>query len=189
VTSDDIWQQFGIATWRAHRARLRAVAFGCVSLAIVAAALWWAGAFTPQIRWEVNDFGLFAQVDDNGVLSGSVAVELANYGRIPFTLSGISGEMPGLRLLPEDDAQKQAITVQGNRREVFMARVVITDCAAVPNEPQPIHFTYRTWLGSGAAEAIFDSGRLTGSEGSLPIAWQRGLASRICNEAMSPQRP
>jgi hypothetical protein len=189
VTSDDIWQQFGIAAWRAHRARLRAVVFGCVLLAIVAAALWWAGAFTPRIHWEIDNLASFAEVDENGVLASTVTVELTNNGRIPFTISGISAEMPGLRVLPGDNGQNQTITLKGGRREVFTARVVITDCAAVPNEPQPIHFTYRTWLGSGSAEVTWPSGRLTGHQQSLPIAWQRGMASEVCNEAVNPQWP
>ncbi|MGW2154641.1 hypothetical protein [Nonomuraea sp. NPDC001699] len=64
-------------------------------------------------------------------------------------------------------------------------RFVITDCAAVPHEPQPIRYTYRTWLGTGSSEVTPTSWQLTGSTGSVPVAWQRGLAGLACNQAVS----
>jgi hypothetical protein len=186
-----MWRQFGIGAWSGYLARLRIVVSTCLSLVLGAAALWGSGALTPHIRWGLEEFFLRAEVDRHGVLSADVTIELENEGLAPFTLTGISAEMPGLRFLPADAAKGEhtVVTVRSGGWETLRRRIVITDCAAVPREPQPIHFTYRTWMGSRSAEATWSSWRLTGSAGSLPVAWQRGLASKICNDAVSPEWP
>ncbi|MFI6741242.1 hypothetical protein ACIBI9_50715 [Nonomuraea sp. NPDC050451] len=187
MNSDDIWQQFGVATWRAQRVRLRRMVSGFVALAAVVGFLWWLREAPPQVRWSLDSFFLGADVDENGVLSTRVYIEVENEGLAAFTLTGISAEMPGLRLLPADDAQdeRSTVTVERGGLKTVARRIVITDCAAVPREPQPVRFTYRTWMGSGSAEVIWDSWRLEGPEGDLPVAWQRALASHVCNEAVS----
>lgn len=141
---------------------------------------------TPHIRWSISDFFLYPEVDKNGVLYANVHIELENEGT-SFTLTGLSAEMPGLRLLPADEAKKErsVVTVKGGGFETVTRRIVITDCAAVPHEPQPVRFTYETWMGSGSAEVTWDSWQLTGSEGRLQVAWQRGLAGKVCNEVVS----
>ncbi|MET8984069.1 hypothetical protein ABZW49_01340 [Nonomuraea wenchangensis] len=95
--------------------------------------------------------------------------------------------IPGLRLLPSEDTEEDPaeITVEGNGSGTVIRRIVIADCAAVPREPQPIRFTYRTWLGSGSSEVTPAPWQLTGSEGQVPVAWQRGLAGLVCNKAVS----
>ncbi|MDP4504429.1 hypothetical protein [Nonomuraea turcica] len=187
VNSEDVWQQFDIATWRAPHARLRMVISGCLVLAVFAQLLWWIGAITPYIRWQPNDFFLHADVDKNGVLSTVVHIDVDNEGVTPVTIGEISAEMPGLRLLPADRTrdERSEVTVGPGGVEVLTRRIVITDCAAVPYEPQPIRYTYRTWIGSGSAEVTWDSWRMDGPEGSLAVAWQRGIASKVCNEAVS----
>ncbi|MEV1167784.1 hypothetical protein [Nonomuraea sp. NPDC049784] len=192
MNSDDIWQQFGVVTWRAQWARLRGVTMsGLVLIVAIAVALWWLSATTPHIRWSLDSFLPHADVDENGVLSTSVYIEVENEGMASFTLTGISAEIPGLRLLPADEAQEEqaAVTVESGGQETLARRIVITDCAAVPREPQPVRFTYETWMGSGSAEVTWDSWRMTGSGGSLQVAWQRALASKVCNEAVSSDRP
>ncbi|WP_433242029.1 hypothetical protein ACQPYK_37295 [Streptosporangium sp. CA-135522] len=188
VNSDEIWQQFGVATWRAQHGRLQVVTSVLLSLAMISTFLWWLGAITPHIRWTADGFLLHAEVDDNGVLSTNMRIEIENEGSIPFTLTDISAEMPGLHLLSADEAKEErsVVTVESGGTEILNRRVLITDCAAVPHEPQPIHFTYRTLMGSGSAEVTWGSWRLTGPAGSLPVAWQRGLAGKICNDAVSP---
>ncbi|ACZ85370.1 hypothetical protein Aros01_01425 [Streptosporangium roseum] len=163
----------------------------CLSLVVIAAFLWWSGAITPHIRWEVDDFLSRTEVDENGVLSASLHIELENEGLAPFVLTGISAEIPGLLLLPADGAKKEhsLVTVESGDMKTLETRIVITDCAAVPHEPQPVGFTYRTWMGPGSAEVTWDSWWLEGAEGRLPVAWQRGLAGKICNYAVSPDWP
>ncbi|MEU4224747.1 hypothetical protein AB0F17_10650 [Nonomuraea sp. NPDC026600] len=191
MSSDDIWQQFGIATWRARRARLLVVVFIWLSLVIIAAAPWWSAAITPHIRWEIDPFFVHADVDENGVLSTRAFIEFENEGLAPVTLTDISAEMPGLRLLPADKADEESsvVTLEGGSSATMHRRIVITDCAAVPHEPQPMRFTYRTWTGSGSAEAPGGSWQLTGPTGSIPLAWQRALADDVCNDAVSPRWP
>ncbi|MEU0564870.1 hypothetical protein ABZ297_05660 [Nonomuraea sp. NPDC005983] len=189
MASDDIWQQFGIASWRAYRLRLLIVVYGCVALLVMTAGLWWTGAITPHIRWSVDTFFSHADVDQKGVLYSDVVIEVENEGWVTFTLTGISADIPGLRFLPPDKGRNEhaTLTARFGGTKVLTRRVVITDCAAVPHEPRPIRFTYQTWLGTGSAEVIWSSGQLNGPSRSLPIAWQRGLASKICNEAVSPE--
>ncbi|OUC97014.1 hypothetical protein [Streptosporangium minutum] len=193
MSSGDIWQQFGVATWRAPHGRslLSVVVSSCLSLVVIAASLWWSGAIIPHIHWDPDGFFLRTEVDENGVLSAGLPIELENEGMASFTLTGISAEIPGLLLLPADEAKKEhpVITVESGVMKTLKARIVITDCAAVPHEPQPVTFTYRTWMGSGSAEVTWDSWWLEGPEGRLPVAWQRGLAGKICNDAVSPDWP
>ncbi|WP_433370675.1 hypothetical protein [Streptosporangium sp. CA-115845] len=153
---------------------------------LIVTGIWWSGVPTPHIRWSIDDFFLSPEVDKNGVLYASLNIELENEG-VAFTLTGISAEMPGLHLLPADETKKErsVVTVKGGDFETLTRRVVITDCAAVPHEPQPVRFTYRTWLGSGSAEVTWDSWQLTGPAERLQVAWQRGLAGKICNEVLS----
>ncbi|GGL30392.1 hypothetical protein GCM10014719_34680 [Planomonospora parontospora subsp. antibiotica] len=163
---------------------------GCLALALFASGLWWSGALTPHIRWSLDGFFLHAQVDENGVLSTDIDIELENEGPTPFTFTGISAEIPGLRFLPADEARNErfTVTVAGGGMEYLRRRVVITDCAAVPHEPRPVTFTYRTWLRSGSAEAMWNSWRLSGPAGSVLVAWQRGLAGKVCNGAVNPDQ-
>ncbi|WP_329089165.1 hypothetical protein [Streptosporangium sp. NBC_01469] len=193
MTSGDIWQQFGVATWRAGRARslLRIAVPGFLTLTVVAAVLWWSGAITPHIRWSTNAFFLHAEVDKNGVLSTTVDIEVENDGPVPFTLTGVSAKIPGILLLPADEEKKvrSPLTVASGGVKTLKRRVVITDCAAVPHEPQPVEFTYRTWMGSGSVEVMGDSWELTGPGERLQVAWQRGLATEVCNDAVSPEWP
>ncbi|MFG1960531.1 hypothetical protein [Nonomuraea sp. NPDC049028] len=191
VSSDDIWRQFGIATWRAQRSRLSAMAAGGLTLVIVAAALWGSGSITPRVQWSLEALFLRAEVDQNGVLSTPVYIELENEGMASFVLTGISAEIPGLRLLSADQAKGESseVAVESGNRQIMERRIVITDCAAVPHEPQPIRFTYRTWLGPGSVEVMGDSWGLPGLKGSVPVAWQRGLAAEVCNDAVSPDWP
>lgn len=164
---------------------------GSLSLMTIAAAPWLAAAITPHIRWEIDAFFVHADVDENGVLSTRAFIDLENEGLASVTLSDISVEMPGLRLLPPDKTEEEesVVTVKGGGSATVHRRIVITDCAAVPHEPQPMRFTYRTWTGSGSAEARADSWQLTGPTGSIPLAWQRGLADDLCNDAVSPRWP
>ncbi|MGV9381434.1 hypothetical protein ACWDRB_36860 [Nonomuraea sp. NPDC003707] len=164
---------------------------GFVALVAVVGFLWWLGEAPPQVRWSLDSLFLGADVDENGVLSTRVYIEVENEGLTSFTLTGISVEMPGLRLLPADDAQdeRSTVTVESGGWKTVARRIVITDCAAVPREPQPVRFTYRTWMGSGAAEVIWDSWRLEGPKGDLPVAWQRALASKVCSKAVSGEWP
>ncbi|MET8337782.1 hypothetical protein [Streptosporangium canum] len=193
MSSGDIWQQFGVATWCAQHTRplLPVVVSSCLSLVVIAASLWGAGAITPHIRWELDDFFLRTEVDENGVPSADLHIELENEGMASFVLTGISAEIPGLLLLPVDEAKKEhsVVAVESGGVKTLETRIVITDCAAVPHEPQPVSFTYRTWMGSGSAQVTWDSRWLEGPEGRLPVAWQRGLAGKICNDAMSPDWP
>ncbi|GAA4181104.1 hypothetical protein GCM10022252_04920 [Streptosporangium oxazolinicum] len=171
---------------------MRIVVTGFLSLMVVASVLWWSGAITPHIRWDTDAFFLHAEVDENGVLSTPMVVRLENDGLVPFTLTDISAEIPGMVLLPADGAKEERspVTVGSGGRKILESRVVITDCAAVPHEPQPVAFTYRTWLVSGSAEVMWDSWRLTGPEGDeLPVAWHRGLAAKVCGDAVSPDWP
>jgi hypothetical protein len=166
------------------------VVSGCVTLVVIAASLWWSGAVTPHIRWEVDDFFVNADILENGVLSTDMYIDVENEGLVPFTLTGISVEVPGFRLLPVDEAHDEtaSVTVGSGDREMLRRRLVITDCAAVPHEPQPIRFTYRAWMGSGAEEVIWGSWYLTTDSGErVPIAWQRGLAAKVCSEAVSSE--
>ncbi|WP_162641172.1 hypothetical protein [Streptosporangium sp. 'caverna'] len=193
MNSGDIWQQFGVATWVSPRAQLllKVVVSSCLSLVVVAAVLWWSGVIIPHIRWQPESLFLHSQVDENGVLYTRLYIELENDGLAPFTLTGMSTEMPGFLLLPADEAkdERAVVTVAGGDQETLTRRIVITDCAAVPHEPQPISFTYRTWMGSGSAKVTWNSWHMTGAAGSLPVAWQRGFAIKACNDAVSPEFP
>ncbi|WP_143082539.1 hypothetical protein [Nonomuraea wenchangensis] len=183
MTSADLWQQFGVAP----RRQLPLAVSSCLVLICGAMGLWWSGSIRPDVRWEISDFHLSAGVDDNGVLSTNVWIELENGTITPITITDISMPIPGLRLLPPKDTDDDPaeITVAGNGFKTVIRRLVIADCAAVPHEPQPIRFTYRTWLGSGSSEVTLDPWQLTGSEGQVPVAWQRGLAGVVCNKAVS----
>ncbi|MBT2234660.1 hypothetical protein [Nonomuraea sp. NEAU-A123] len=191
MSSDDIWRQFGIATWRARRARLLVAVASWLSLVIIVVAPWWSAAITPHIRWEIDEFFVRAEVDENGVLSTRAFIELENEGLASVTLTDISMEIPGLRLIPADKADEESsvVTLERGGSATVSRRIVITDCAAVPHEPQPMRFTYRAWTGSGSAEAPADSWQLTGPTGRIPLAWQRGLADDVCNDAVSPRWP
>lgn len=164
------------------------MASGSLTLVIVAVALWGSGSITPRVQWSLEAMFLHAEVDQNDVLSTRVYIELENEGLASFVLTGISAEIPGLRLLPADQAKEGSpeVAVESGKTQIVERRIVITDCAAVPHEPQPIHFTYRTWLGPGSAEVTGDSWGLPGLTGSVPVAWQRGLAAEVCNDAVSP---
>ncbi|MEU4830315.1 hypothetical protein [Streptosporangium sp. NPDC023615] len=188
VSSEEIWQQFGVATWRTQQARLVMVLSACFPFALVAAALWWSGALTPQVEWSAGDFFLHAEVDRNGVLSTTLRIEVENRGLAAFTLTDLATEMPGLRFLPADGSKNQPseVTVHGGDSERLERRVVITDCAAVPHEPQPVRFSYRTWTGSRTTEATWDSWWLQSPEKDVPVAWQRGLVGKVCSEAVNP---
>ncbi|MET7461997.1 hypothetical protein [Nonomuraea sp. NPDC005501] len=183
MSPDDIWRQFGITTSHIQRKRLQMVVSGCLSLALLAAAMSWSGAITPHISWSLPGFFVHADVDENGVLSSTLDIDIENEGLTSFTLTGLTAEMPGLRLLPADEEVTMAI----GGFQTVRRRVVITDCAAVPHEPQPVRFTYTTWVGSGSAEVTWGSWQLTGPEGQVPVAWQRAVAVKVCNEAMSPE--
>ncbi|MFC4060986.1 hypothetical protein ACFOWE_22010 [Planomonospora corallina] len=187
MASGDIWQQFGLVTWRAQRKRLQgAVSLG-LSSAVIAAGMWWTGSVTPHIRWELDSFFLHAIVDENGLLSADVHISIDNEGMVPFTLTGISADMPGLRLLPDPGPEEPSeVTVAGGDVEALVRRVVITDCAAVPHEPQPVRVSYRSWTGSRTVEVVWDSWWLGGPGGRVPVAWQRGLAAEVCNDAVNP---
>ncbi|MFI9593492.1 hypothetical protein [Nonomuraea sp. NPDC052265] len=156
-------------------------------LMCVAGGLWWSGSITPHIRWGIESFFLSAEVDDNGVLSTSAWVELENQAISPFTITDISMAIPGLRLLPPENTENDPaeITVGGDGSRTVIRRIVITDCAAVPHEPQPIQFTYRTWLVSGTSEVMLDPWQMTVRERRVPVAWQRALAATVCNKAVS----
>ncbi|YCK33118.1 hypothetical protein ACNF49_03145 [Actinomadura sp. ATCC 39365] len=183
VSSADIWQQFGIAP----RTRMPAVVSICLVLMCVAASLWWSGATTPRIQWTIDSFFPSADVDDNGVLSTRALFELENEAISPITITDISMSIPGLRLLPPESSQDESAktTVEGRGMDSVSRRIVITDCGAVPHEPRPIRFTYRTWLGTGSSEVTPTSWQLTGKAGQVPVAWQRGLAGLVCNKAVS----
>jgi hypothetical protein len=167
------------------------MASGGLTLVIVAAALWGSGSITPRVQWSIETVFLHAEVDQNGVLSTPVYFEVENEGLASFVLTGISVEIPGLRLLPADQAKEEdsVAAVESGDMQTMKRRIVITDCAAVPHEPQPIRFTYRTWLGPGSAEVTGDSWGMQGLAGSVPVAWQKGLAGKVCNEAVSPDWP
>ena len=158
-----------------------------LSLGIFSAVLSWGGAISPHIKWSVNDFFLAAEVDENDVLFTRVRIELENQGPASFTVTDISANIPGLRLLPVGKAEENgaAFIVEGGDTAYQWRRMVITDCAAVPYEPWPIRVTYSTWTGSGVAEVASDSWTMEGPEGSTPVAWQRALTAKICNDAVN----
>ncbi|WP_188194824.1 hypothetical protein [Nonomuraea sp. SYSU D8015] len=116
---------------------------------------------------------------------------LENKGATGFTLTDISAEIPGLRWLPADKANEElpAVTVAPGEAETLKRRIVVTDCAAVPHDPRPVRFTYRTWAGTSSAEVTWDSWRLNGPEKSVPVAWQRWLSGDACNEAVNSEWP
>ncbi|MGV9325457.1 hypothetical protein [Streptosporangium sandarakinum] len=211
MTAENEWEQFNIATWRTWRSRLPGLLSVFALLVVTAVLLWSSGVITPQIRWNASVFSPYAEVDENGVLSSRLFIEIENEASAPFTITGVSVEMPGLRLLPADEAKGEhsELTVGGGRIEVLERRFVITDCAAVPYEPQPVRFTYRTWTGSGSAEVTWDPWQLPEPEeaeeseeaeefeGTVLIgdqqqsglvAWQRGFAGMVCNDAMDPDK-
>ncbi|MEU6739982.1 hypothetical protein [Streptosporangium sandarakinum] len=211
MTAENVWEQFDIATWRKWRSRLPGLLSVFALLVVIAVLLWSSGVITPQIRWSVDVLFPHAEVDENGALSGRLFIEIENEASAPFTITGVSAEMPGLRLLPADEAkgERSELTVEGGRIEVLERRVVITDCAAVPYEPEPVRFTYRTWMGSRSAEVVwgpwqlpepeepeeaeepeeFEGTVLIGDQRqSGPVAWQRGFAGMVCNDAMDPDR-
>ena len=189
-SSDDIWQQFGVAAWRTYRPRLLAVVSGCMALFVIATSLWWSGSVTPHIRWGIVSFSVAPDVDENGVLSTKVDIEMENEGLASVTLTGISLEIPGFRLLPADKERGEiaSVTVESGGMDTLRRQLVITDCAAVPHEPQPIRFTYRTWMYSETQEVIPNSWHLTAASGErVSMAWQRGLAGKVCSEAVSSE--
>jgi hypothetical protein len=161
-----------------------------VTLVVIATSLWWSGSVTPHIHWGIISFLVQPDVDENGVLSTDVDIEVENEGLVPFTLTGISMEIPGFRLLPADEARDEAasVTVGSGGTEILRRQLVITDCAAVPHEPQPIRFTYRTWMHSETEAVTWGSWHLTAASGrQVPVAWQRGLAGKVCSEAVSSE--
>lgn len=161
---------------------------GYVTLVVIAGSLWWSGAVTPHVSWEIATFALHPDVDENGVLSAHIYIDVENEGLVPFTITDISMEIPGFRLLPAEARDDTAsVTVRSDGMGTLRRKLVITDCAAVPHEPQPIRFTYTTWMDSGTAEVTWNSWYLTGSGEQVPIAWQRGLATKVCNEAVSSE--
>ncbi|MFI7691407.1 hypothetical protein ACIBQ6_20215 [Nonomuraea sp. NPDC049655] len=184
MSSADIWQQFGVAP---RTRRLPLMVSCCLVLACVAGGLSWAGAITPQTNWLIDDFFVGAQVDDNGVMSTRAEIELENEAISPFTITDISLSIPGLRLLPPEKSlgESAEITVEGDGFGTVSRRIVITDCGAAPHEPQPIRFTYRTWLGSGSSDVTPAWWEKTGRTDRVPVAWQRGLATMACNKAVS----
>ncbi|MGN9788440.1 hypothetical protein ACTMTF_44000 [Nonomuraea sp. ZG12] len=161
-----------------------------MTLVVIATSLWWSGAATPHIRWEINDLFVNADLDENGFLSTDMHIAVENEGLVPFTLTGISVEIPGFRLMPVDEAYDEttSVTVGSGDTEILRRQLAITDCAAVPHEPQPIRFTYRTWMYSETEEVTWGSWHLTAASGEqVPVAWQRGLAGKVCSEAVSSE--
>ncbi|MGW3343561.1 hypothetical protein ACWDA3_09640 [Nonomuraea rubra] len=192
VTPDDLWRQFGIGGRRARRFGLPVMAWMCAVSVAVAAFLWETGALYPRIDWSIFDFFMNADVDENGVLSSDLYIELENKGLATFTITAISMDIPGLRLLPADVTRNEdaIVTVGHDAGGTMRRRMVITDCAAVPHEPQPIRFTYRTWLGEWESEVIWDSWTLTNSMGKrVPVAWQRAFAVKVCDDAVADGSP
>ncbi|MEV4219310.1 hypothetical protein [Nonomuraea sp. NPDC049725] len=191
MASDEIWQQYGVTSWRAEPVRLRVVIWTSFSLVMVTAFLWGTGAVTPHINWNINSFFAGAWVDEkSGALSTRFFVEIENEGSTTFTVSGLSMNIPGLRLLPAENPGAEKVTVEGGDMEVMERHVAITDCAAVPHTPQPVRFTYETYLGARTAEVTWDSWQLTGPDGAtVPVAWQRGLSDKVCSEAVSDEWP
>ncbi|GAA4511797.1 hypothetical protein GCM10023096_18880 [Nonomuraea ferruginea] len=183
VGSDEIWERFGIASWRAHLARLRLVVAAGLSLTVFAAAFWWSGAITPRITWEPEPFFARAHVDERGILSIRLEIAVENEGITPFVLTGLSMNIPGLRLLPAEETEE--IEVDAGGREWLTRQIAITDCAAVPHEPRPVSFTYSTWMGSGSAEAMWGPWWMSNTAGGVPVAWQRALAIDACSKAVS----
>lgn len=146
-----------------------------LSLAALAAVFWSSGVITPHIHWGAT--GLFTYVDENGELTTHLTIDVENEGITPFVLTGISTDIPGMRFA---DTETKEVTVSPGGFEMVKATVVITDCTAVPHEPQPLRYSYRTWLRSGTAETVWDSPRI----GGVPIAWQQWLSTGACSEAV-----
>jgi hypothetical protein len=186
VQSDEIWKEFGVTTWHNRHRRLRIVITGFLLQAAVTTGLWSSGALIPRSLWSADPHFAANDPDNNGGLSFRLLLEVENEGSVPFTVVGVSADIPGLRLLPPET--RKEVTVAGSNIEVLRVRVAITDCAAIPHEPQPIRFTYRTWSGSRTAEAMVRSWQVNNLSRSVPIAWQRGLAVNICNAAMLPRQ-
>ncbi|MET8862554.1 hypothetical protein ABZW11_06310 [Nonomuraea sp. NPDC004580] len=156
-------------------------------LAVVAVILSWAGATEPRADWTADE-GLSYR-DEAGRLVTSMTLEVWNEGPVPFTITGIALDVPGLRLLPPDGTKRERASVRVAAYElVSISRSVhVGDCAKVPREPQPVRFTYRTPLWSGESEAVPDSWRYSGLGDDVTLAWQRGLAAQACNEAVSDE--
>jgi len=153
-----------------------------VILAVVFGVLSWAGAMEPRTEWTAK--GGLSHRDGHGRLITSLTFEVRNEGVFPFTVTDVTLDVPGMRLLPADPEQRQAGTVEvGGFETAWLTRSVqVGDCATVPREPRPVRFSYRTPLWSGESEAVPAGWRF--SDSAAPFAWQRGLAVETCNQAV-----
>ncbi|MFG1946129.1 hypothetical protein [Nonomuraea sp. NPDC048826] len=161
-----------------------AAAIACLSLAVVAVP-WAAEADSRRIHWTGPDIGVLGvEKTDDGALAVALRIEVEYQGIGSFTLTGLSADIPGMRLLPVNKARDETgqVTVESGSWETLRRTVVITDCEAVPREPQPIRFTYRTWLGDGEGQVVWHPRQLP--EESVTVAWQRGIAIEACDEAV-----
>ncbi|MFG1699075.1 hypothetical protein [Nonomuraea sp. NPDC049309] len=159
-----------------------AVSRFCAILAVVFGVLSWAGAMEPRTEWTAN--GGLTYRDDRGRLITSVSFDVRNEGAFPLTVTGVTLDVPGLRLLPVDRERREAakVEVAGFERAWLSRTVQVSDCTKVPREPRPVRFSYRAPLWSGESEVVPDGWRFTGSD--TPVAWQRGLAVSACDQAV-----
>ncbi|NRQ37121.1 hypothetical protein HII36_35595 [Nonomuraea sp. NN258] len=203
MTPDELLRQFGVADWRAERLRLHILFWSCVWIVVMASMLSLTGSVTPHIRWDVHDANM-GWVNDDGVLSTVILIEVENEGGVPVTISEISADIPGLRFLPPDETDDRTaeVTVAAGERGSLKRHVVITDCTAVPYEPRPVRFAYSTWANSGEAQVVWGSPRFNTNEstnestngragestyeraGESAVAWQSAIAVTACQQAM-----
>lgn len=152
-------------------------------LAVTGAVMWMVGLLVPNFEWDAGILVTNPQVGADGVLFDDIDITVRNNGMFPVTITGLTADMPGLRVVA-----KTPVTVR--EWTSVKARVYVSDCSAVPYEPQPVHFSYRTPLVPGATDTTWNSRQqVSDSEEPFTLAWQRSLASSICNEAMKPEWP
>ncbi|WP_214320791.1 hypothetical protein [Nonomuraea sediminis] len=184
--SDDLWRQIdpkaGLLTGRQLAVRLGAVAL----VVVLGAAVWWSGLVKPRVTAEVDGFftsGAMRRDDQFRPvgLEGLVDMRITNHGLVPFTITGVSAGIPGLRLVRVE--QKFPVSLGSGDSVTLRMEFDVTDCPAVPLDPRPVRVTYTSWSRDGAFEAVETERMIrSGDPKRRLVAWQRSMADEACND-------
>lgn len=175
MVSDEVWQQLDPHAGRMSRRGFRVFCAAVVAAAAIAAltAAGWRTAVTPvELDWVVGG-DAEAQLHPPRFENGFT---VRNAGLLPVTITGVGGEIAGLRF---DGVGGPAlpVTLQPGESVYVRVRYAITNCDAVPSDPLPVHFHIDRPWGTQSIPVIPQS---WGDE-----AWQVDLARMACH----PDRP
>lgn len=158
-----------------------------VSVALACAALWWTGAAYPRLSYGETWPALgAASPRDDFLRPTSLAVEqewvVVNDGWAPVRITGFHTDIAGLELAATSPATR---TIGARQSATFVLRFTVTDCDAVPFEPQPVTVLFDHWLFDGSYTGQLDQAWAREVRGErYGLAWQRADAEQACGDAL-----